>query len=1643
MKQRKDSKRVLSQKQLEKIRIIVLRSVLVLICLIAFGKVITLLSIRLPEVNADSQQSIQTTSITSRDNLKTLKLRLNENEIIIQKGLGGKFKELHIIGYSTSNGQIVTSKEMDIELGRNLLRDLDRKQNDELVTYALELLKIWPDNMPFFVSMDKSSVITMLTDCRLQYQSRSVFDSNGASIFDIINSNEGTFKNSGEKETNELSSGIDQGLYFVSEDDIKTVRLHFNGKEIIFQKGYRNKEKVIRLIGHSINNGEIVLLNAGDRKILNSLSSKLDPDRTDEFVYYTFEILNSWPITMPLFVSMDDSKVVSTVSSCMAFYQSRSDFDSFKADRSFNKQIKPLALSSICSSIRSTIEGTRIISLTPTITYETFNCYVGNPPAGEPVIDCFTGNPINPLDGCFGRCGAGCANSFSINPVNLNFDKYTQACFNHDGCVDKYGLTDSRCNKQFIEVLDDVLIAPNCQPIIDSSSPMMSEVGKIISISGINLFTASTVRFNNSSSSAILLPKTSLGLRVVIPRNATTGPIALTSFGGNTISEQNFIVLPKITSLSASSNQVGATISISGSGFGQGTSVKINGADAANATVVSPNLIRAVIPPCATSGPVSVTTPEGNTATSSNNFTITPAIGSFLPTSGFVGIPIVIKGSGFTGATAIKFNTATTTSFTINSDCQITVTVPSGSTTGSLNVVRPSGTLIKTPGFIVKPSISSFTPDRETTGVSLTIMGEGFAGVTSVRFGAVAAVFTILSPTTIRTTVPSAALTDRISVTTPSGTATSNGIFTVLPKITSIPSTAGVGVPITILGSGFSQGTMVRFNGTPATNVTVVSPNSIRAVVPPCATSGPIRVTTPEGNTATSRDFAVTAGISDISPTSGTVGTTVIIRGSGFTVARSIKFNTATTTRFTIDSDCQITVTVPSGATTGRISVVLPSRVLISLTNFVVPQSILSFTPSSGPAGTSVTVTGEGFSGVTLVKFGAAAGNFFILSPTSIRVTVPLPAVTGPISVTTASGTTTSSDLFTVLPKVNSFSPPSGIIGALVTVTGSGFSQGTAVQFNGTGATSVTVSSATSISTKVPLGATTGRITVTTPEGNTSPPSSTDFIVLPGISGFSPTSGIVGTVVTILGNGFTGATALKFNTTSTTNFTTNSDSQITVAVPSGATTGRISVITPRGTGISTNNFTVATAGIQFSADSYSLDEDSGNATITVTCTGGSSGTVTVNYATSDGSATAGLDYTARSGTLTFAAGETNKAFSIPIIEDGQVEGSETINLSLSNPTGGAILRTPQVAVLHILDNDVVLPVINSFSPAGGLVGTMVTIFGTGFDGATTVMFNTTTATTFKIDSDNQITATVPLGATTGPISVTTPGGTAVSTNSFTVQTSTIQFSAESYSADEKSSNATITVTRTGSSSGTVKIDFATSDGSATDSSDYMASSGTLTFASGEITKTFTVPIIEDNILEGIETVNLSLSNPTGGAMLGSRNQAVLSIFDDVLVVIPYLSSGYRVRFAAFDGLQGFEQPTFDDSQFFSGSAGFGSCCSGCRTGCNGCPLDPTVSTIWPLQTDFLLRKTFTLPSNATEMKVSVAIDNDVQVFINGVDVSGGLKTAEGCAMRDQLVFSVPDNILNKSGNNLVAVRARDRGVVSYVDLEIKVRLVSQ
>src|ERR1700680_1822229 len=466
--------------------------------------------------------------------------------------------------------------------------------------------------------------------------------------------------------------------------------------------------------------------------------------------------------------------------------------------------------------------------------------------------------------------------------------------------------------------------------------------------------------------------------------------------------------------------------------------------------------------------------------------------------------------------------------------------------------------------FAAAPSITSLSPTSGAVGASVTITGKNFGstqGSSTVKFNATTATtITTWSATSIVATVPPGATTGNLVVTV-SGTASNGVSFTVVaaPNITSLSPTSGaVGAAVTITGTNFgsTQGTStVKFNGTTAT-VTSWSATSIVATVPNGATTGNVVVMV-GGNASNGSSFTVVAApnITSLSPTSGAVGAAVTITGTNFGSTQgtsTVKFN-GTTATVTSWSATSIATTVPSGGTTGNV-VGHASGVDSNGSTFTVFPSISSLSPTSGAGGASITIAGLNFGstqGTSTVKFNGTTATVTSWSTTSIVATVPNGATTGNV-VVTVGGNASNGVSFTVIPtpSVTSLSPTSGAVGAAVTITGTNFgsTQGT-VTFNGTTASPSSWNS-TTIIVPVPNGATTGNVVVTV-SGVASNGVSFTVLPTPSITSLSPTSGVVGTSITIAGTnfGFTqGSTTVTFNGTSATPASWNAVS-IVVPVP--------------------------------------------------------------------------------------------------------------------------------------------------------------------------------------------------------------------------------------------------------------------------------------------------------------------------------------------------------------------------------------------------------------------------------------------------------------------------------------------------------------
>ncbi len=158
-------------------------------------------------------------------------------------------------------------------------------------------------------------------------------------------------------------------------------------------------------------------------------------------------------------------------------------------------------------------------------------------------------------------------------------------------------------------------------------------------------------------------------------------------------------------------------------------------------------------------------------------------------------------------------------------------------------------------------------------------------------------------------------------------------------------------------------------------------------------------------------------------------------------------------------------------------------------------KPFVSLVSTSGKVGKTIEVLGQGFTGTTGISFNGVGATFTVVADTYLTAAVPTGATTGPVVVTTPSGTLTSNKTFRVTPQILSFNPPSGPVGTAVTITGVSLTQATKVTFGAVNATTFTVNSDTQVTATVPTGAKTGKIGITTAGGAVT--SSGTFTVTP------------------------------------------------------------------------------------------------------------------------------------------------------------------------------------------------------------------------------------------------------------------------------------------------------------------------------------------------------------------------------------------------------------------------------------------------------------------------------------------------------------------------------------------------------------------
>lgn len=389
------------------------------------------------------------------------------------------------------------------------------------------------------------------------------------------------------------------------------------------------------------------------------------------------------------------------------------------------------------------------------------------------------------------------------------------------------------------------------------------------------------------------------------------------------------------------------------------------------------------------------------------------------------------------------------------------------------------------------------------------------------------------------------------------------------------PAVANVGNALTITGAHFSSPIRVKFTGANAFNTNPVSAAVLVVNVPAGAATGLISVTnlaSPSGSyTSESLLYIPPPPVIGFSPKSGRTGTNVFITGASFTGTYKVTFDGLDAANFDVLSNAMIRAEVPANATTGKVRIYTPAGSGQSTSNFCLLPTITGFSPGFGPVGTNVTVYGKNFTdGSPSVTFGGTnAPSVSGVTSNQLTVVVPANAQSGPITVTTTNGTATSSELFYLPARITNITPNRGDPGTWIKVTGENFTNTSAVNFSGGSAISFWVTNNTTLGAQVPTNAVSGPISITTPAGTTN--STNRFYMPPVIIVFNPTHGLPGTNVTLTGQNFFDATAVRFNGSNAT-FSVVNNTTINATVPTNAQTGPITVVAPAGTNTSAVNF---------------------------------------------------------------------------------------------------------------------------------------------------------------------------------------------------------------------------------------------------------------------------------------------------------------------------------------------------------------------------------------------------------------------------------------------------------------------------------------
>jgi WD40 repeat protein len=689
--------------------------------------------------------------------------------------------------------------------------------------------------------------------------------------------------------------------------------------------------------------------------------------------------------------------------------------------------------------------------------------------------------------------------------------------------------------------------------------------------------------------------------------------------------------------IAPSSGPIGLPFTITGSGFGNyvanNTKVLIGGTTAP-LTLWNDTQIKGTVPGALAAGPHAVTVVRGtSTLADAGTFQVlAPQADAVLPSSGAIGVPFTINGTGFGNYVANYTRVligGTTAPLTLWTDTQIKGTVPGSLAAGDYELVVErelnGGTAATQPlAFkVLAPELYAIIPTSGSIGVGFTLMGANFgnyvANYTRVLIGGATAPLTLWADSQIKGTVPGSLVSGTYDVTVErelnGGLARSSAVqFTlVAPVVASVaPSSGAIGVPFTINGSSFGNYvagyTKVLIGGTTAP-LTLWSDTQIKGTVPGSLAAGDYELLVERelnGGTITTQPAAfkvLAPEIAAISPSSGAIGVPFTINGANFGnyVANYTRVLIGgTTAPLTLWTDTQIKGTVPGGIEAGEREVYVERALNGGLVRTssavfnVLGITASAITPSSGPIGVPFTITGSGFgnyvANYTRVLIGGATAPLTLWTDTQIKGTVPGALAPGEQEVYVEralnGGVTRSAALsfLTAQPYLAQVTPSTAAVLAPFTITGYNFgnyvANYTKVLIGGT-TTALTLWTDTKIQGKLPfLPAGEYPVLVQRYLNGGLGESATAYIsvVEPTLSSMTPVSGAVGTVFNIYGTGFgpyDASIAKVFMGGAQCSLSLWTDTQIRGTVPSALSYGTHTVTAVRGGAVSNGlNFVI-------------------------------------------------------------------------------------------------------------------------------------------------------------------------------------------------------------------------------------------------------------------------------------------------------------------------------------------------------------------------------------------------------------------------------------------------------------------------------------